>query len=222
MTRATSAGWSAFVSSLYRVDKPPKGFLTLSEFKRRFGGRTQQLIKDDMISGKIPRRWCIREPWGQKGEFRVRIHWDSVVNQYAMALPAEHRPSGFDPSETFRPINGPEWIPPMPHELEEEEVREADELANLPQVNTLDEARLRVEQLKIMKMQAEIRLANNQTIWVEDMIAAGRQWGVELRAALLASKNRMKSQLAACGSVQGCDKILENGLRDALDPKTQP
>lgn len=217
MTRASAAGWTAFVSGLYKLDKPHKGFITLSAFKKRWGGRSRQNLKDDLVAGKIPKRWCVRKPYGQKGGYQVLIHWDSVVNQYALALPAEHRPSGFDPKETFRPINGPEWIPPMPHELEDEEIREADKLSSLPQVSTLDEAKLRVEQLKIMKMQAEIRLANNQMIWVEDMVAAGRQMGVELRASLMASKNRMKSQLAACSDVHGCDKILEEGLREALE-----
>jgi hypothetical protein len=223
MSHIKPKDYQVFVLGLYRLDNSPDGFLSPDQYAKRWGGTmSAQKIKDDLSRGKIPKRWAIRKPFGKKGQFKALIHWDSTVNQYALNLAPELRPSGFDPKETFRPINGPEWVPPMPHEVEDEEIRELDDLANLPQVSTLDEAKLRVEQLKIMKMQAEIRLANNQMIWVDDMVAAGRQMGVELRASLMASKNRMKSELAACNTVQGCDKILENGLREALEIISNP
>lgn len=220
MSHVSAKDWQAFVLGLYRLDKPPNGFLSPDKYAKRWGGTmSQQKIKDDLSRGKIPKRWAIQQRYGKQGKTKALIHWDSTVNQYALNLPPELRPSGFDPKKTFRPFNGPEWVPPMPHEVADQEIKGngKPQKLSIGGIDNLEEAKLQVEKLKILKMQAEIMEANNKTIRMDDVISAVTAWGVEVRGAWLSAKNRMKGELASCKTQQECDKVLENGFKGVWD-----
>lgn len=216
--------YQAYVLGLYRLDNHPKGFLSPDQYAKRWGGTmSAQKIKDDLVRGKIPKRWCIRKPYGNKGLFKAMVHWDSTVNQYALSLAPELRPSGFDPKATFKPVNGPEWVPPMPHEVEdqEEESRRPQKMS-IGKISTLDEADLQIKKLKILREQADLMLANNRTVLMGDVVSATKAWGVEIRGAWLSAKNRMKNMLPTCKTAQECDKILEEGFQDVWEKLGSP
>lgn len=225
MSHVSARDWDLFVSTLQEIEKVLPVFLSPDQYAKRWGGKmSQQKIKDDLVKGKIPKRLAVKKQFGKKGRFKALINWDLTVDSYALNLAPELRPSGFDSKKKFRPIGGGDWSPLLPHEADiaSQDTGVRDKKLNIGNIRSLEDAKLQVEKLKILKMQSEIMMSNNKTILIQDVKVAVASWGVEIRGAWMSVKNRMKNDLANCNTPQGCDKILENGFSEVWDVLKSP
>ncbi len=88
---------------------------------------------------------------------------------------------------------------------------------NYETVIDIASAKYRVEQLKIEKMQAELKLANNEVVLVEKVQAHERELALEIKASIRKAENKMAPLLAQANTVLECRAILEAYHREAFE-----
>ncbi len=205
--------WDKILNSLPLYNECPFGYLTLTEFSERASASRTSVIKA-IRRGKIVKKNCLVMP-GPKKTRKLIISWNAAGYDFIVTRGGIWKPDDFVPNDdrVYKPF-------------ENAAVIEGD-LVNAPNqgdgdigyqdVTDIASARYRVEQLKIAKMQAELKLANNEVVPMETVIAHEREIALEVKASIRKAENKMAPLLAQATTVLECRAILETYHREAFE-----
>jgi hypothetical protein len=218
--------WLTFLELIPVVDDLPAGYLFIRDYAQRITHLTPNNLKKAILAGRIPRTSLI--VLATEKRRRAAVHWGSTAYNFIVARSRKYWPKNFKPTSarSYRPLaeegepDGPVLTPaelgiapPMTGTTRQST------LAGMHYRDVVDEAtaKYRIQQLKIEKLQAEINLANNDVLKVEDVEDTQREIATELRGELKKMVQRVSSRLVAAKSVNMVREILEDAIHDALE-----
>jgi len=199
----------------------PHGYVSTSELADRTGGyRTDVLNK--IKNGTIPIEYVIStQPKKAGGKRQFALFWNKAAYAYIISRRPTSWPEDFQPNddETYNPI---EMIDEQVLNDDDDDDDTDDSEQPAPKikyksVKNIADAKLRVEQLKIAKMQAELRLANNEVIPMRDVINHDKELATKLKGVITRAINTAAPLVAATSSVNNCRSILEGQFREAIE-----
>lgn len=219
MPEQKKRSWVEFLNSLKLIKSPPKKYLNMTEFAEMCG-TVKQTVQKAAETGLIDRRFCVATP-DRNGGRVLRIDWDAGGYAYISGRKRQFWPEDFslNDEKTYRPIGGRSIKGTKTLAVETTEDTLAvigGEPVKLAPMIDLTSAKLRNEQLKALQTEAAVKLANNETIRVQDAADIAKELGLELKAATLLFINKAASKVAAESDVVRCRKILEEHLIDVL------
>lgn len=199
----------------------PPGWLTMQEFAARCGLPVNN-IRMSVRRGHFPSIHLAKAPHGKDGVRGpadvVIINYNEAVYDYLATRKSDCRPDDFVENEAreYKPIRltteteAPQTLP----EIIKENVVNPDE--PVPMVD-LSSAKLRHEQLKVRKLEAELSQIANKTVKIEDVIATNTACAIEVRQALQGARRRMVPLLLGVKTSREIDAILEAEIHKALE-----
>lgn len=161
-------------------------------------------------TGKIPVEYCVRV--GPRK--LLHIAWDATAYTFIVSKREQYWPKDFvvNKAEEYKPLA----VKPVALRTKKEETKPAAGL-HLKKVTDINSAKYRTEQLKIMKMEAELTNAKNETVPMKEVVATLREIGLETKVALKRAITVMCPKLVTVKNVLACRAILEKHLYEALE-----
>ena len=207
--------WKKLKKSLPVYKEAPSDYLSVGDFARR-AEASPPAIKKAIVAGKIPKQHCMIVDLGPRQK-TVFINWNRCGYNYLASKNPKWWPKDFEINDAceYKPIDTPDisdkGVMDAPSELfGEDEIQ-------YQKVTDINSAKYRVEQLKIAKLQAEQKLANNELVLIKDVIALNREMGTELKAALKRSENKMAPELLHCKTVLEIRALLAAYHREVIE-----
>jgi len=207
--------WTKLLKSLPRRDEMPPGYLTIAEFSKRASISATSIFVS-LRSGRISKRHCVALLNTKR--LRLAINWNTAGYDFVLSRRKHFWPDDFKPNDAkiYRPIGSVE-VDEAIRELPNGTNGTGETGVNYEAVIDIASAKYRVEQLKIAKMQAEIKLANNEVIPTEKVMAYERELALEIKASIRKAENKMAPLLAQANTVLECRAILEAYHREAFE-----
>lgn len=206
--------WDKILKSLPLYNECPPGYLTITEFSKRAGASGPSILKA-IRAGKIARHHCVALA-GKKSTRKVIINWNAAGYSFIV-----NRSKAWWPKDFAINDNRAYKLFDMADVAEEDIVKAPNQGvgadADYEAVTDIASAKYRVEQLKIAKMQAELKLANNEVVPIEKVMAHERELALEIKASIRKAENKMAPLLAQANTVLECRAILEAYHREAFE-----
>jgi len=203
--------WDRILKALSLYTSCPPGYLTIADFKKRAGASGPSIIKA-VRTGKIARQHCAA--LARNKTRKLIIDWNAAGYGFIIIRDKKWWPEDFIPNDerTYLPLDKTD---PTADEIVDELNGKGS--VDYQAVTDIASAKYRVEQLKIAKMQAEIKLANNEVIPIEKVMAHERELALEIKASIRKAENKMAPLLAQANTVLECRAILESYHREAFE-----
>ena len=204
--------WNKILKSLPLHDACPLGFLTMKDFAERAGASGPSILKA-VRSGKIARQHCASLK--RKNSINLIIEWNAAGYNFIAVRKEQWWPKDFklNDEHLYKPFDT--------GEEGEEEFDDALDVGTdkvvKRRVTDIASAKFRVEQLKIERLEAELKLANNEVIPIVEVIAHELELALEIKASIVKVENKMAPLLAQANTVLECRSILEKHHREAFE-----
>lgn len=210
-------------------DEIPIGWLTIADAAIRAGMRRDKL-STDVTAGRFPKSAI--GLWQTNGKRITLLHWDAAIYDYLLSRPATSRPADFvrNDLKSYKPIStidtparGSSPFPTADEVTDQSPTSALDALLNnqdqyTEKVVDLTSARFRAEQLKILKLQYELRVARNELIAVAEVDSLLREIAVEIKSEFTRMESAIAPVFAACSDPREIRRVLRDELARALAP----
>lgn len=196
--------WKAFTKRVRLVKRIPFGYLSLNQYSKRLG-ITRINLMDTISRGRISEKDCVRLEM-QRGS-QICINWNATAYNYILGMTEKYKPKDFvkNPERLYRPIYEDD------DEDEENlvvatikkspivETSNSDEDIDLDNLNSSDifDAKLKGEIIKNKIKAAELRLVENKSLTVDQVIGINREIALELKSSWQIAINGIVADLAA-------------------------
>jgi len=220
MTKTNKSDWQKFLESLPLYADAPDGFLDVVSYAER-AGTTRPTILKAICTGKISKKFCVAVLFSTNQRRKVLIDWNATAYSYIVSRQEHTWPSDFERNDerVYRPIevsagagadgNGEDG-PPVSGRLL------TDEMEYQP-VTDLTSAKLRAEQLKILKTQTELRIANNELVHIDEAASIMGEIAMETKGLLLRFVNEVAPIVGPkILSVVDCRRVLREHFMSVL------
>jgi len=194
-----------------KFDMIPQGWLTVKDYSKR-AGITQTTLSHAVRTGKFPTKH-LAQVRRDVGAPSVIIDWNATVYDYIYNKPMRFWPEDFEQNDSrqYKPL------PVGTKETSREEGGDVPESnIHYEPVTDIHSAKLRHEQLRVKKLENEIKQADNITIPLKEVIASNKACAIATRTAIQGSKKKMIPKLCTTNDPRKIERILDEGLSHAL------
>lgn len=189
-------------------NKQPEGFLTINEYAKR-SGIVRQVIRRAIVAGSIDRKFVASSRNQKNGNRTFIINWNMTINDFMRKRRPDTWPDDFNPEsdEPYKKMDSTNSEPIM----------------NVPsdgqtsKVTTLADAKLRIEELKILKIEQELKIARNEVIKIDDVTSFHKDLASELRSVITRCINSAATRVATQTSINMCRKVIEESFQGAIE-----
>lgn len=198
------------------VDKPPnESWLKYSVFAKRAGANAV-LVKEAFKHDVIDHKHCVAIPSAKGAVLRLLIDWNAAGYDYILSRQKKYWPDDFkkNKKQQYKPIEVTHEAKIKTSKKAKNKVKEATE--ELAHIDTLQEAKLETEKLRILNLRVENQLANNEVIKVEDALEIAQSVAHATKSQLRRFVTVVAPDLLRCNNVVEIRTTLEQALEETF------
>ena len=206
-----------YLNELNFVKKPPnEAFLPYSVFAQR-AGTSASVVKSAFMAGTIRHENCVTTLAKNNAQVKLLINWNTEAYQFIVNRDQKHWPGDFkkNKNKTYKPIRvSSEYSKPQRKRSAKKALAQA--LVDIKELDSIQEAKLEHEKLKIQETLIANQIANNEVLKVDDVVQIVQGIAFAVKSQLRRFITLVSPELLRCNRVVEIRSVLEEHIAAPL------